>query len=96
MSTFHDAATIQQKALELIDRHLTQLLEGGPVANGSAITIQNYAKTLAMVAKDQRDAARGFNAAELSDEELARLTEEAKKHIQEPDNASSDETSGLE
>jgi len=49
-----------------------------------------------MIAKDQRDAARGFNAAELSDDELNALAEQAEKIKQELDHGSSDETSGSE
>ena len=42
---YKDPNLIQHKALELIDRHLDQLLRQGDVALGMAITIQNYAKT---------------------------------------------------
>ncbi len=78
MNNHYDASKLQQKALALIDRHLDQLLKQDQVAAVSAVIIQNYAKTLAVVAKDQRDALRGFNPAELTDEELDKLAKQAE------------------
>jgi hypothetical protein len=93
--SYKDPITLLQKSLVLIDRHLDQLLEGGPVAQGSAITIQNYAKTLVVVAKELRDQISGSNPAELTDEELETLAAQAAKSLNmEPDNAASNQTSG--
>ena len=80
MSTYYDASKLQQKALELIDRHLSQLLDQPQVAAVSAIIIQNYAKTLAVLAKDQRDALRGFNPASMTDEELDAIAKQAEQY----------------
>jgi hypothetical protein len=85
---YKDPNLIQHKALELIDRHLDQLLRQGDVALGMAITIQNYAKTLVVVAKDQRDALRGFNPAGYTDEELDKLAEKAGEVLNESDSPS--------
>jgi uncharacterized protein YqeY len=76
-----DASKLQQKALILIERHLDQLLGQEQVAAASAIIIQNYAKTLAVVARDQREALRGFNPASLTDEELDNLARQAEQAI---------------
>ena len=82
-----NAEDLQQKALTLINRHLDQLLKEPTVAQGSALTIQNYAKTLVILATDQRNAAKGFNPSALTIEELERLERELT-------HASSNETSG--
>lgn len=82
---YKDPNLLQNKALELIERHLDQLLGQGDVANSMAIVIQNYAKTLVMVAKDQRDALRGFNPAGYTDEELDKLAEKAGEVLNEGD-----------
>lgn len=87
---FKDPNQLQNKALILIERHLDQLLAQGDVANSMAIVIQNYAKTLVMIAKDQRDALRGFNPAGYTDEELDRLAAKAGEVLNE-DNGSPDE-----
>lgn len=81
------AEDLQQKALTLINRHLDQLLREPTVAQGSALTIQNYAKTLVILATDQRNAAKGFNPSSLTTEELEQLEKELV-------NASSNETGG--
>lgn len=80
---YKDPNLLQHKALQLIERHLDQLLAQGDVANSMAIVIQNYAKTLVMVAKDQRDALRGFNAAGYTDEELDKLAAKAGEVLNE-------------
>lgn len=95
MSTIKDPNLIQNKALELIDRHLDQLLQEDKIASSMAVIIQNYAKTLAMVAKDQRDALRGFNPAQYTDEELEKLAEKAGEIINEA-NSSPNETDDLD
>ena len=64
----------------MIDRHLSQLLEQPQVAAVSAIIIQNYAKTLAVLAKDQRDALRGFTPAAMTDEELDAIAKQAEQY----------------
>jgi hypothetical protein len=89
---YYDASKIQQKALALIDRHLDQLLQDDKVALATATTIQNYAKALAVLAKDQRDASKGFNPAEMSDEELDRLAIQAREILNESDNSENEET----
>ncbi len=81
MSTYYDAGKLQQKALALIDRHLDQLLTQEQVASASAIIIQNYAKTLAVVARDQRESLRGFNPGTLTDEELDTLAKQAEQAL---------------
>lgn len=81
--SYIDASKLQYKALTLIERHLDKLLDQGDVAMASAIVIQNYAKTLVMVAKDQRDAMRGFNPSALTDEELDKLVKEAESQANE-------------
>lgn len=88
---YYDASKIQQKALELIDRHLDQLLQDDKVALSAATTIQNYAKALAVLARDQRDATKGFNPAEMTDEELEQLTNKAKELLNESDSSSDEE-----
>jgi hypothetical protein len=80
---YYDASKIQQKALCLIDRHLDQLLQDDKVALSCAIVIQNYAKTLAVLAKEQREATKGFNPAELTDEQLEQLTKQAEEILNE-------------
>lgn len=85
---YKDPNLLQHKALELIERHLDQLLKQGDVAQGSAITIQNYAKVLVMIAKDQRDALRGFNPAGYTDEELDKLAAKAGEVLNESDDPS--------
>lgn len=76
---YKDASKLQYKALELIERQLDKLLEQDDLSFSMAITIQNYAKTLVMVAKDQRDSMRGFNPSELTDEELDKLAKQAEE-----------------
>lgn len=88
---FKDPNLLQHKALELIERHLDQLLAQGDVANSMAIVIQNYAKTLVMVAKDQRDALRGFNPAGYTDEELDKLAAKAGEVLNETDSQTDEE-----
>lgn len=85
---FKDPNHLQNKALVLIERHLDQLLAQGDVAQGSAITIQNYAKVLVMIAKDQRDALRGFNPSGYTDEELDKLAAKAGEVLNEGNNSS--------
>jgi hypothetical protein len=86
MSQIKDPNIIQNKALILIERHLDQLLKEPTIAASMAVVIQNYAKTLAMVAKDQRDALRGFNPAGYTDEELDNLVAKAGEIVHEADN----------
>jgi len=93
--TYYDASKIQQKALCLIDRHLTQLLQDDKIAGQSAIIIQNYAKTLAVLAKDQREASKGFNPAELTDEQLEQLTKQAEEILNE-DHDSADQATDID
>jgi hypothetical protein len=88
MSQIKDPNIIQNKALILIERHLDQLLKEPTIATSMAVVIQNYAKTLAMVAKDQRDALRGFNPAGYTDEELDNLVAKAGEIVHEADNTS--------
>ncbi len=89
--SFIDAASLQQKALQLIERHINQLLEGGPVAQSSAIHIQNYAKTLVVIAKDQREQQHGIDPAGMTDEELESLIGQAVNALnQEPEDAPDD------
>lgn len=88
---FKDPTLLQHKALELIERHLDQLLAQGDVANSMAIVIQNYAKTLVMVAIDQRDALRGFNPAGYTDEELDKLAAKAGEVLNETDSQTDEE-----
>jgi len=78
---FIDAAALQQKALVLIERHLDQLLHADQVANASALVIQNYAKTLVILAKDQREQANGADPATYTDAELATLASVAAKTL---------------
>jgi hypothetical protein len=85
---YKDPNLLQNKALILIERHLDQLLQDDKVASSMAIVIQNYAKTLVMIAKDQRDALRGFNPAGYTDEELDKLAARAGEVISEGDSAS--------
>jgi hypothetical protein len=80
---YKDPNLLQHKALELIERHLDQLLAQGDVANSMAIVIQNYTKVLIMAAKDQRDQLRGFNPSAYTDEELDRLASAAEKSLSE-------------
>jgi hypothetical protein len=87
--SYLSAEELQQKTLTLINRHLDQLLEEPKVAQGSALTIQNYAKTLVILATDQRNAAKGFNPSALTIEELEQLEKELI-------HASSNETSRSE
>lgn len=79
--SFIDAAQLQQKALELIDRHLSQLLKDGTVSTGSAVIIQNYAKTLVIMAREQRDQQGLHNPASLTDEELEVLAAQAARTL---------------
>lgn len=79
--SFIDAAQLQQKTLELIDRHLSQLLEDGTVSTGSAVIIQNYAKTLVIMAREQRDQQGLHNPASLTDEELEVLAAQAARTL---------------
>lgn len=88
---YFDASKLQQKALELIDRHLNQLLAEDKIALTAATTIQNYAKALAVLAKDQRDATRGFNPSSMTDEELEKLTHQAKEVLNESDDSTDEE-----
>jgi len=83
------AEDLQQKALTLINRHLDQFLKEPTVSQGSALTIQNYAKTLVILATDQRNAAKGFNPSAFTIEELEKMEKELT-------HASSNETSGPE
>ena len=87
--SYLNAEELQQKALILINRHLDQLLKEPTVAQGSALTIQNYAKTLVILATDQRNAAKGFNPGALTTEQLEQLEKELT-------NARSNEISGPE
>ena len=87
--SYLNAEELQQKALTLINRHLDQLLKESTVAQGSALTIQNYAKTLVILATDQRNAAKGFNPGALTTEQLEQLEKELT-------NARSNEISGPE
>lgn len=80
---FKDPNLLQHKALELIERHLDQLLAQGDVANSMAIVIQNYLKVIIAAAKDQRDQLRGFNPSSYTDEELAQLASTAEKTLSE-------------
>lgn len=90
--SYYDASKILQKALCLIDRHLTQLSQEDKVAGQSAIVIQNYAKTLAILAKEQREATKGFNPAELTDEQLEQLTRQAEEILNETDDQTNETT----
>lgn len=87
--SYLNAEELQQKALTLISRHLDQFLREPTVSQGSALTIQNYAKTLVILATDQRNAAKGFNPGALTTEQLEQLEKELT-------NASNNETSGPE
>lgn len=87
--SYLNAEELQQKALALISRHLDQLLKEPTVSQGSALTIQNYAKTLVILATDQRNAAKGFNPGALTTEQLEQLEKELT-------NASNNETSRSE
>lgn len=79
---YKDPNLLQHKALELIERHLDKMLaDDAPLS--MATTIQNYMKVLVMVAKDQRDALRGFNPSGYTDEELDRLAAKAGEVLNE-------------
>jgi hypothetical protein len=85
---YKDPNLLQNKALILIERHLDQLLQDDKVASSMAVVIQNYSKVLVMIAKDQRDALRGFNPAGYTDEELDKLAAKAGEVINESDGSS--------
>lgn len=88
---YKDPNLLQHKALELVERHLDKMLTDD-VPLSMATTIQNYMKVLVMVAKDQRDALRGFNPAGYSDEELDKLAAKAGEVLNERDSSSDEET----
>lgn len=86
-----DPNLLQHKALELIERHLDKMLaDEAPLS--MATTIQNYSKVLVMIAKDQRDALRGFNPAGYTDEELDKLAAKAGEVLNENHSSPDEET----
>lgn len=88
---YKDPNILQHKALELVERHLDKMLaDDAPLS--MATTIQNYMKVLVMVAKDQRDALRGFNPAGYTDEELDKLAAKAGEVLNDVGNSSDEET----
>lgn len=87
---YKDPNLLQHKALALIERHLDKMLtDEAPLS--MATTIQNYAKVLVMIAKDQRDALRGFNPAGYSDEELDKLAAKAGEVLNASDSSTDEE-----
>lgn len=86
----NDINKIIDKSVTLIDRHLDKLLEQDDLSFSLASHIQNYAKTLVIIAKDQREALKGFNPAEFTDEQLKEL-EKSLGETSDQDQNSTDE-----
>lgn len=73
-----DITKIQEKVLKIIDRRIDKILEQGDIGPGMDTTIQNYAKTLVMVAKEQREALKGFDPRQLTDDEIDKMLKESE------------------
>lgn len=66
-----EALRLINKALPIIDRHLTELSALNPLTGTAATTIQNYIKTLAILTKEEKTSDEN-----LSDEDLLRQAKE--------------------
>ncbi len=80
-SEFYEASDLKQRVLALMAKHMRQLELAEKLVPQDGTTLQNYLKALIFAEKDEREKLSQNDPRKMSDEELLRLADEAKRAL---------------